>query len=508
MDVFKNTNAAPYLPRNVPFKSTTIRIPKNDELLARQPRSSLLCTVCPQPGHLICSACQVMRYCSEACQREDISTHKFFCKSFDHFTDNKRPSPRHVRAILFPENRKKLQWTWVLRNDDGTAMSLSHMYEGLPTDGLTQMTPVMYMSCTTKRVPQQWLFSLCLDQLTRGENASSINQSVLNLGPPGHLHTYWGPILVVAGMPELAPSAEYPDYPMVARLKDVSMADTWFVIEAVLYGDHNSPCVVNVPRYPYKSIPALKMNCIGDRVRFHPDENVKSDKATYESVIAPNKDPLELMRQYPCILPFLLGLPWLCRLVPNCFDLYEVRKNGPFVWLLYNPELGCIHSCLKQHASRVLSVPGPPVGPKQPLNIEKIQVPGTVMLIHVFGEPIRMEHVKIFNIFLDCADLDHWYVPGTGYKTFNKDLFRKFWDDEKAKNNVPGVDLSNVPSPYAWMDKPRQEDKYVEGFAKWERFLRETVTDVFFDNVFRGGRPNPLDGDCAPWAQEFFDPLN
>lgn len=254
MEVFKRTNAAPFAPRKIPYKSTTIRIPKNDELLAREPRSSLLCTVCPQPGHLICSGCHVMRYCSGECQREDRPTHKFFCTSFDQFTDDKRPSPQHIRAILFPENKKKPCWTWVLRNDDRTAVSLSHMYERLPTDGLTKMTPVMYMSCTTKRVPQQWLFSVCLDQFSRGEHASSINQSVLNLGPPGHLQTYWGPNLVVGGTPELAPSAGFPEHPMIARLEDVSMNSTWFVIEAVMYGDHDSPCVVNVPRYPYKSL--------------------------------------------------------------------------------------------------------------------------------------------------------------------------------------------------------------------------------------------------------------
>ncbi|KAH8767468.1 hypothetical protein F5883DRAFT_671071 [Diaporthe sp. PMI_573] len=510
MDVFKDTNAAPYSPCKVPFKSTTIRIPKNDELLARQPRSNLLCTVCPQPGNLICSGCHSMRYCSEACQREDRSTHKFFCRSFDQFSTDKRPSPQHIRAILFPENKKKPEWAWVLRNDDRTAVSLSHMYEGLPTDGLTDMTPIMYMSCTTKRVSQQWLFSLCLDQSSRGEHTSSINRSVLNLGPPGHLQTYWGPILVVAGLPELAPLPRYPDHPMRARLEDVSMNDTWFVIEAVLYGDHDSPCVVNVPRYPYPSLPALKINCVGDRARFHPDKDRRSDAATYESVTVPNKEAISIMRQYPCIAPFLLGLPWLCRLVPNCFDLYHGEDHDSFFLPspLANPELGCIHACLRQHGSQLIGAPGPQVRPTQACNIEETQPPGTVILVHVFGEPIRLEHVKVFNLFYDHAQPDNWYVPGTGYKTFNRDAFRKFWDNKKAENNIPGVDLSDVPSPYAWVDKPRQEDKYVEGFAEWERFLRDTVIDVFFDNVFRGGRPSPLAGRTAAWAQEMFDPLN
>lgn len=253
---------------------------------------------------------------------------------------------------------------------------------------------------------------------------------------------------------------------------------------------------------------SLKVNCFGDRVRFHPDKDPHSDAATYEPVTVPNKEPLELVRQYPCILPFLLGLPWLARIAFNSLDLYEEREDGPSLRLLANPELGCVHACLNQHGSQVRGMPRPPARPTQACSIEETQPPGTIILVHVFGEPIRMEHVKVFNLFYDHAEPYRWYVPGTGYKTYNRDVFRKFWDDKKIENNIPGVDLSDVPSPYAWMDKPRQEDKYVEGFARWEHFLRDTVTDVFFDDVFQGGRPSPLAGRTEDWAQEMFDPLN
>lgn len=269
MNVFANTNAAPFTPSKTPYKSTTIRIPKNDALLARQPRSNLLCAVCDNPGHLKCSACHSMRYCSAECQQLDRNTHKIFCKSFERFTDDKRPSPQHIRAILFPEHKKKPEWKWVLSNEDRTAVCLSHMYERLNTDGLAELTPVMYMSCTIKRVAQHWLFSLTLKQSYQRKSTSVVNQSVMNLGPPGHLMLYWGPILVVGGMPEMAPSAQYPKHPMVNLMEDVTMNDTYFVIEAMLYGDHDSPCVVDVPRYSrsWKSLPGLKVNCLGDRYR-------------------------------------------------------------------------------------------------------------------------------------------------------------------------------------------------------------------------------------------------
>ncbi|KAG8158291.1 hypothetical protein KVR01_012052 [Diaporthe batatas] len=516
MDVFQNMSAAPLEPAKVPYKSTTIRIPKNDGLLARKPRDSLLCTVCDRPGHLKCSGCHSMRYCSVQCQKLDRNTHKFFCKSFARFTDDKRPSPHHVRAIVFPEHKTQPEWTWVLRNDDRTALCLSHMYERLDTDGLTEQMPVMYMSCTVKRVAPHWLFSLILSQSNERKWTSMINQSVLNLGPPGHLMLYWGPMLVVGGTPQMAPPDQHHEHPMINRLEDVTLDDTPFVIEAVLYGDHDSPCVVDVPRYSryWKSLPGLKVNCLGDCLRFHSEKdsfNIPKWEATavHERVTVPNKMELNLWRQFPCILPFLLGLPWLCRRAVNCFpEPQETPIDWKFaVSKLSNSHLGRVHACLYQHGSESCGYPRPEVDPKMPANIEELNPPGTRILVHLYGEPILMGHLKVFNLFVKQAKLDDWWKPGFGYKTFNRELFRQFWADRKRANDVQYVDLTDVPCPYAWMDKPRQEDRYVEGFAQFERLLQDAVTDVYFDNVFRGGRPNPWAGGTGDWS-EYFDPLN
>lgn len=303
-----------------------------------------------------------MRYCSVECQHLDRNTHKFFCKSFERFTDDKRPSPQHIRAILFPEHKTKPEWKWVLRNEDRTAVCLSHMYERLPTDGLAERTPVMYMSCTLsiKRVAEHWIYCLTLDQSNPLKSTSVVNESVMKLGPPGHLMLYRGPILVVGGMPEMAPSTPDPQYPMINRLEDVTMNDTSFVIEGMLYGDHNSPCVVDVPRYSrsWTPLPALKVNCMGDRLKFHLDIDPHDTPAyesiaVYERVHVPNKMEVKPPRQFACILAFMLGLPWLCRRVANCFpETQNMPMDTPSLLFKFaNRHMGSVHSCLQEHGS-------------------------------------------------------------------------------------------------------------------------------------------------------------
>lgn len=507
MDIFKNTQDAPYAPGKTPFKAARIRVWQNvcDETLSREPTSNTLCTVCPQPGHLICTGCRGTRYCSAECQRVDRPTHKIFCSAFDRYTSDKRPSPLHIRAILFPEDKKRPEWTWVLMREDRMAVALSHLYANLPTDGLTELTPVTYINYVTARVPQRWLTSLALCQESRGEHASSVNKSVLNLGPPGHLHTYWGPLLVVAG--KLEPVTPADGLGMTVRLEDVEMEDVWHVIEGIIYGDLDHPCVVNIPRYPHQSLPGLKVNCHGDRHRFHPTQNCESDEAIYEEVRVPNKYALESPRQIPSIMAFLLGLPWLCRHAKSSFDLWDNLIDEPDHNLVRNNELGDLHACLREHFTDLLGLPAPRTLPTQAANIQQSGTPGTQVLVHVFGEPIRAEHVKVLNLFVEESRVvNGWYIPGIGYKTYNRDVFRRFWEDKKRENDIPGVDLSDVPSPYAWMDKPREEKNYVKNFGEYDKLLEEAVTDVFFDHVFAGGRTSPLAGQSG-WAEDFFDPL-
>lgn len=55
--------------------------------------------------------------------------------------------------------------------------------------------------------------------------------------------------------------------------------------------------------------------------------------------------------------------------------------------------------------------------------------------------------------------------PKQAINVFHKAAFREFWDAKKKESAVLGMDLTGIPSPYAWEDKPRNEGNrsYVEG---------------------------------------------
>lgn len=61
------------------------------------------CVYCDNTATNTCGRCHDARYCSHTCQTKDWPHHKVICRQFVNFTDDKRPSPAHVRGLLFRE---------------------------------------------------------------------------------------------------------------------------------------------------------------------------------------------------------------------------------------------------------------------------------------------------------------------------------------------------------------------------------------------------------------------
>ncbi|KAK4506239.1 hypothetical protein PRZ48_004204 [Zasmidium cellare] len=62
---------------------------------------------------MTCIGCKVTSYCGRDHQKDDWQLHKHFCKSFESFEDQHRPSQDHRRAILLPEEKAKPRFIWV-----------------------------------------------------------------------------------------------------------------------------------------------------------------------------------------------------------------------------------------------------------------------------------------------------------------------------------------------------------------------------------------------------------
>ncbi|KAH8748093.1 hypothetical protein F5883DRAFT_653270 [Diaporthe sp. PMI_573] len=322
------------------------------------------------------------------------------------------------------------------------------------------------------RDPKDWLTGVLRHQPSRGENTSSINKSLLGLGPPGHLATYWGPMVVVSNVPGQASPTDGAQ--SVAHFKDLGMQDVWTTIAFLTYGDKKSPCLVNDPRAPLRSLPSIKINCVGDRIRFHPDKDPDSDAAIYEAVTVPNGEPFPEKSQWPSILAVMMGLPWLCRVVYNSSNLWAKDPNGDYSVtekaLVANPELGHLHAFL-QTASRenfVAPAHNERVIKALCLSIEPSPHYGSVILVNMYGELIPPEHVKMVNMFAEERGF------GTsGLKETTLTGFGEYWDQKQRENNVPGMDLRGVPSPYAGRGLPHPRERCVENLDLYNSLFKE-----------------------------------
>lgn len=484
----------PYPKTSQPYYSVAIQVDEryHQQVLCK-PTCPGLCTVCPEAGKIRCPGCGLVKYCSDQCLGKDRPIHGLFCQSFKLVSVDKRPSStdrvRFFRAILIPENGKP-RWTWVPTTSDRLFYCLGHLYIDLPSLGLTQDSESIQLGYHSIRVPKHGIIATVRCQLSRGENHSSVNKFLQSLGPPGHLTTHWGPMIVLAfkaGDPAKCTDPRG----LLGRVEDVEMADVAHIFHTLVNNLDENPCVVDIERYPHKTIPAVKINGLGDRRRFHPDKDINSDAAIYETVTVCNMH-CDLCIQWPSIFAFTLGLPWLCRRVYYSRDFWV--KAGPEdkgEWAtdgdsLQNPELGCLHD--------VFVRPGrfdprlPPGEELVPAQVNRDDNLGTALILHMYGEPIPVEHIKMFHLF--CKETDVMNLredPRQAVKVFHKAAFIEFWDAKKKENATPGMDLTEIPSPYAWKDKPRNEDKYVEDSrerAKYEKLLKQAeTTPVVFGHI-------------------------
>ncbi|KAF1849080.1 uncharacterized protein K460DRAFT_278315, partial [Cucurbitaria berberidis CBS 394.84] len=72
-----------------------------------------LCEICNTPASMTCAGCDNSRYCSKLCRKRAWKKHKLLCSIFKEFSDDKRPTPMHRRAIYFPVDDDKPRFIWL-----------------------------------------------------------------------------------------------------------------------------------------------------------------------------------------------------------------------------------------------------------------------------------------------------------------------------------------------------------------------------------------------------------
>lgn len=75
---------------------------------------------------------------------------------------------------------------------------------------------------------------------------------------------------------------------LLSLIEDVEMADVALIFHILMHKLEENPCVVGVAQYPHRTIPAVRVNCLGDCRRFRPDKDRSDVAAVYEAVTVPN----------------------------------------------------------------------------------------------------------------------------------------------------------------------------------------------------------------------------
>lgn len=94
-----------------------------------------LCMMCCKPGTMRCNACMETRYCSKDCQKLDWPLHKLVCKTAKDFTEDKKPSRWHLRAVVFAEDEDRPRYAWLALSCDKC--------RGTPNEGKPHLSSVL-----------------------------------------------------------------------------------------------------------------------------------------------------------------------------------------------------------------------------------------------------------------------------------------------------------------------------------------------------------------------------
>lgn len=94
-----------------------------------------LCMMCCKLGTMRCNACKETRYCFKDSQKLDWPLHKLVCKTAGDFTEDKKPSRWHLRAIVFVLNEDRPRYAWLALSSDKC--------KGTPNEGKQHLSSVL-----------------------------------------------------------------------------------------------------------------------------------------------------------------------------------------------------------------------------------------------------------------------------------------------------------------------------------------------------------------------------
>ncbi|KAI1393043.1 uncharacterized protein F4822DRAFT_441731 [Hypoxylon trugodes] len=388
------------------------------------------CDACDSPEHdLFCDGCGEARYCSTTCQKENSAIHDIMCSSIQgHFKLSKRPSPSHVRAVVFPVKSSEPKFVWL-----DTENFEQDVIDFLCVERKDLLPP----SDINGRIGHRWLhngiqiFHPDLDRDSNKKGIEEFNQSVAMLSRPGLIKFYYGPMFFCSFKKGVE------DRKMI--YEDITTKEFTAITDYFLAEQDPSSIITSVPRYPavknslegadFKAWTAVKFNCAGDLRRL--SSLLDGQMWPFVEEVLVGSHPKYSNRRRS-LLPHMAGLPWLME--PIFYDQLKTNER-----VNYGGRYFALEYITQPDGERVLSTS---------MNC------GSVLVLNESGAPIHPDHVLAFydfaqmqfqNIYNHHPDLHSMtpsgmdgvlISPASLQQLFTKEKFMKYWQE--------WVDLSDV----------------------------------------------------------------
>ncbi|KAI1118697.1 hypothetical protein F5Y14DRAFT_399420 [Nemania sp. NC0429] len=211
--------------------------PETDEDIRGQ------CTSCEKQGEYTCRGCQYARYCSEECQNKDWPVHQLLCNDLSGMP---RPSNNHYAAILFPAQEAKPRLIWI--EQYARAGYYFPIIDCWLTPYARHANMITDMNVLLEEAGHSavghGLFMIGINEEPLPH--VPVNQSIMALGKPGQMKTWFGNQIVAARRPNDIGTRG-------TTLDHVNFRDFRHAVDLF----HHHPlnlCVINPERYPFPVI--------------------------------------------------------------------------------------------------------------------------------------------------------------------------------------------------------------------------------------------------------------
>lgn len=234
------------------------------------------CIICGKPNALRCNRCRSALYCSKLCQRGDYPTHKLLCTSFSNFDVTKRPTNEHLRAVLFPVDKKQPQLIWLhckwKDNDEfpGRRWQSANCKPFLNNDHGRPVN-IRYNEVLARHLSDLVCLSYRDTFLVDG-SAPNSSVAMITATSRGYHHDWRGPMVAYG----LVGSSFDPE-----ECRDIDMNDFRHVADyLVSYGSD----LTSLPAVPLATpkVKGVRINCLGDQKMFNrpPFEAIELPRTT------------------------------------------------------------------------------------------------------------------------------------------------------------------------------------------------------------------------------------